>query len=178
MFCFSMGITKYLIKVVTESFSVKKKTRVQFYVIRHQPRTCNFTLPLQALGPIGYDCIKRYWKYQIKIYYVHFLPIYRPCLSSYYATFQIKDIWLHWLQAFIGKQTFSSPPLVQRHHLGGKWVNVLHWHSLSADCCFSELALCKSNSACWSSTKRTSSSSHWKLTCSRHDIAEKLLNWR
>jgi len=35
-----------------------------------------------------------------------------------------------------------------------------------------------SNSACWSSTKRTSSSSHWKLTCSRHDIAEKLLNWR
>jgi hypothetical protein len=24
MFCFSMGITKYLIKVVTESFSVKK----------------------------------------------------------------------------------------------------------------------------------------------------------
>jgi hypothetical protein len=103
---------------------------VQFYVIRHQPRTCNFTLPLQALGPIGYDCIKRYWKYQIKIYYVHFLPIYRPCLSSYYATFQIKDIWLHWLQAFIGKQTFSSPPLVQRHHLGGKWVNVLHWHSV------------------------------------------------
>jgi hypothetical protein len=49
---------------------------------------------------------------------------------------------------------------------------------LSADCCFSELALYKSNSVCWSSTKRTSSSSHWKLTCSRYDIAEKLLNWR
>jgi hypothetical protein len=31
---------------------------------------------------------------------------------------------------------------------------------LSADCCFSELALLKSNSACWSRTKRTSSSSH------------------
>ena len=30
---------------------------------------------------------------------------------------------------------------------------------------------------CWSSTKRTSSSSHWKLTCSYHGIAEKLLNW-
>jgi hypothetical protein len=44
--------------------------------------------------------------------------------------------------------------------------------------CFSELALWKSNSACWSSTKRTSSSYHWKLTCSRHDIAEKLLNLR
>jgi hypothetical protein len=31
----------------------------------------------------------------------------------------------------------------------------------------SKLALSKSNSACWSSTKRKSSSSHWKLTCSR-----------
>jgi hypothetical protein len=49
---------------------------------------------------------------------------------------------------------------------------------LPADCCISELALLKSNSARWSSTKRTSSSSHGKLTCSRHDIAEKLLNWR
>jgi hypothetical protein len=49
---------------------------------------------------------------------------------------------------------------------------------LPADCCFGELALYKSNSACCSSTKRTSSSSHWKLTCSRHDIAEKLLNLR
>jgi hypothetical protein len=28
---------------------------------------------------------------------------------------------------------------------------------------------------CWYSTKRTSSSSHWKLTHSYHDIAEKLL---
>jgi hypothetical protein len=47
---------------------------------------------------------------------------------------------------------------------------------LSADYCFSDLALYKSNKAYWSSTKRTSSSSHWKLTCSRHDVAEKLLN--
>ena len=31
---------------------------------------------------------------------------------------------------------------------------------LPADCCFIELVLYKSNSACWSSTKRTSSSSH------------------
>ena len=43
---------------------------------------------------------------------------------------------------------------------------------LSPDCCFSELALLKSS---WSSTKRTSSS-HRKLTCSRRDIAEKLLS--
>jgi hypothetical protein len=49
---------------------------------------------------------------------------------------------------------------------------------LSTHCCFNKLALSKSNQACWSSTKRTSSSSHWKLTCSRHDIAgKKLLNW-
>jgi hypothetical protein len=61
------------------------KTRVQFYVIRQQmkqkkklvcnftctsldtkwskqkPRTCNFTLSLQALGPIGHDCYRSLW---------------------------------------------------------------------------------------------------------------------
>jgi hypothetical protein len=36
---------------------------------------------------------------------------------------------------------------------------------LSDSCCFSELAPLKSNSACWSSTKQTLSSFHWKLTC-------------
>ena len=41
---------------------------------------------------------------------------------------------------------------------------------LPADCCFSEPSL----KARWSSTKRTSSSYHWKLTCSRHDITEKI----
>jgi hypothetical protein len=48
---------------------------------------------------------------------------------------------------------------------------------LPADCCFSKLALLKSNSACWSRTKRTLWSSHWNLTCSRHDIAEKLQSY-
>jgi hypothetical protein len=43
---------------------------------------------------------------------------------------------------------------------------------LPMDCC----SLWKSNSACWSRTKRTSSSSHWKLICSCHDIAELALN--
>ena len=33
---------------------------------------------------------------------------------------------------------------------------------LPADCCFSELTIYKSYSACWSWTKRTSSSSHWQ----------------
>ena len=48
----------------------------------------------------------------------------------------------------------------------------------SANCCFSGVALYKSNSACWSRTKRTSSSFHWKLICSRHNIAAKIPNWR
>ena len=54
--------------------------------------------------------------------------------------------------------------------------NVSEWSDMSipADCCFSELALLISNSACWSRTKRTSSSSHWKLTCSRYDIAKNI----
>ena len=47
---------------------------------------------------------------------------------------------------------------------------------LPVDGCFSEQVLCKSNS-CWSRTKRTSSSSHWKLT-SRQEISTKVLNWR
>ena len=45
------------------------------------------------------------------------------------------------------------------------------------DCCFSELTLQKFNLACWSSTKRTSTS-HQYVTCSCHDMAEKLLTWR
>ena len=49
---------------------------------------------------------------------------------------------------------------------------------LAMDCCFSELALQKSNKACWSSTKRILSSSHLKLTCSRHDMAKLLPSWR
>ena len=48
----------------------------------------------------------------------------------------------------------------------------------SANCCFSGVALYKFNSACWSRTKQTSSSFHWKLICSRHNIAAKIPNWR
>ena len=43
--------------------------------------------------------------------------------------------------------------------------------------CLNKLALLKSNQACWCRTNLTSSSSHWRLTCSRRDIAEKLLSW-
>ena len=43
---------------------------------------------------------------------------------------------------------------------------------LPADCCFSKLALKKSNSVCWSRIKWTSSSSHWQLTYSRYNITE------
>ena len=47
---------------------------------------------------------------------------------------------------------------------------------LPVDCCFSELALWKYNSSCWSSTKQTSSSSssNPSETYYRHDMAEKL----
>ena len=47
---------------------------------------------------------------------------------------------------------------------------------IPADCCFSELALYKSNEGCRSSTKRTSPlSSHQNVTCSFHDITENFL---
>ena len=54
------------------------------------------------------------------------------------------------------------------------WLGIrimcLSWETcLSADCYYSELALLKSNKACWSSTEWTSSSSHCKLICSYHD---------
>jgi hypothetical protein len=48
---------------------------------------------------------------------------------------------------------------------------------LPMDCCFSDLALYISNSACCSITKWTPSSSyHWQLTCSRHELADKWLS--
>ena len=42
----------------------------------------------------------------------------------------------------------------------------------------SQLALWKSNWTCWSSTRQTSSSSHWNVTCSHQDTVEKLLTLR
>lgn len=47
---------------------------------------------------------------------------------------------------------------------------------LSEDCCFSELALRKLSSTCWSIMPKKTSSSH-QQTCSLHDLAEKCLNW-
>jgi hypothetical protein len=44
--------------------------------------------------------------------------------------------------------------------------NVSEWIDMSTrDCCFSELVLLKSNSACWSSPKRTLSSSSSIISC-------------
>jgi hypothetical protein len=66
-------------------FNLVWKTRVQFYIKpkwsikKNKKNVCNFTLdPMMIL----YDCDRS--KYQIKIYYVHFRPLYRPCLPSYY----------------------------------------------------------------------------------------------
>jgi hypothetical protein len=43
-----------------------RKQKSDFYAILHQmklkkTRTCNFTLPLQTLGPIGYGCYRSLW---------------------------------------------------------------------------------------------------------------------
>jgi hypothetical protein len=63
------------------------------------------------------------------------------------------------------------------YHTQDEHANQYVWPTcLTADCWFSVLALAKSNSACWSRTKQTSLSPHWKLTCPRHDIAGKLLS--
>jgi hypothetical protein len=54
--------------------------------------------------------------------------------------------------------------------------NVSEWSDMSTrGLLFHWASTIKSNSACWFSTKRISSSSHCKLICSRHNIAEKLL---
>ena len=56
--------------------------------------------------------------------------------------------------------------------------NVSEWSDMSTrELLFQWASTIKSNSACWPRIKRTSTSSHWKLTCSRHDIAEKLMSW-
>jgi len=64
-----------------------------------------------------------------------------------------------------------------RAKTGWLWIRIMCPRgaaNLPADCCFSELAQYKYN---WSSTKPTSSSSHQNCSCSRHDMAEKLLAW-
>jgi hypothetical protein len=57
--------------------------------------------------------------------------------------------------------------------------NVSEWNHMSTrGLLFQWASTIKFQLSCWSSTKHTSSSSHWKLTCSHHDTAEELLNWR
>jgi len=56
--------------------------------------------------------------------------------------------------------------------------NVSEWNNISTrGLLFEWASTIQINQACWSRTKPTLSSFHWKLTCSRHDIAEKLLRW-
>ena len=58
-------------------------------------------------------------------------------------------------------------------------VTVSEWSNISTRVLlFHWTSTIKIQLSVWSSTKRTSSSFHWKLTYSRHDIAEKLLSWR
>jgi hypothetical protein len=86
------------------------------------------------------------------------------------------------------KLVFVASPL-STQHLGerantgrlGIWIMCPSGATcLSADWCFSGLALWKSNWACWSGTKQISLSSHWKLTLfspwHRWKISELVLN--
>jgi len=77
----------------------------------------------------------------------------------------------------IGICCFSAKHITLRKNSKDAWLGIsiicpCGPTCLSADCSISELVLWKSNKACWSSTKRTSSSSHWKLACSHNDIGE------
>ena len=56
--------------------------------------------------------------------------------------------------------------------LGFWWMCSSGTTCLPTDCYVSELTLHESNSTCWSSKRRTSSSSHQIVACSRRDIAE------
>jgi len=74
------------------------------------------------------------------------------CSSTEHASLRRKSKdWLSWNQ--------DNVPRLERRLLF-QWVSTI-----------------KINSACWSSIKWTSSLCHWKITCSRHNIAEKLLSW-
>ena len=80
--------------------------------------------------------------------------------------------------------TVFIAPAVSMHHLGVRtlcWIGTVIMCQSGVTClsvnCFSELALYKLNSACWSRIKQISLSSHKTVICSRHDIAEKLLIW-
>jgi hypothetical protein len=56
--------------------------------------------------------------------------------------------------------------------------NVSEWGDMSIrGLLFQWASTIKKKLSIWSWIKWTSSSSQWKLTCSRHDIAEKLLSW-
>ena len=74
---------------------------------------------------------------------------------------------------------FVASPLSTQHYgirLGIRIMCPNGATCLSTESCFSMLALYKSNSACWSGTKRTSSSSHWTVTCFHHYLAELVLS--
>ena len=56
--------------------------------------------------------------------------------------------------------------------------NVSKWSDMSIRGLLFQWASTIKIQACWSRTKRTSSSSHWKWTCPSHDITETLMSWR
>ena len=81
--------------------------------------------PMVVTGHCEINQKKRYWKYQIKIYYVHFSPLYRPCLPSYYTTFHIKDTTQVMILPFdyIGYKRLSENKRFPNH----RWYSDATW---------------------------------------------------
>ena len=86
-------------------------------------------------------------------------------------------LWNWYVLGFYGKARSTKQIRAKTSWLGISIMCPSGATCLSVGCGFSELAMWKSNSACWSIIKRTSSSHDQNVTCSRHHIAEKLLIW-
>ena len=96
-----------------------------------------------------------------------FWPLYPVLLRFTDSDYSFGIFKLFWLCVVKGKA---------KRFAGSEGIGIMYPSGatyLSADCCFSELALLKSI-ACWSNTERISSSLHRKLTCSHHDRTEQL----
>jgi hypothetical protein len=111
-----------------------------------------YTCIENILFPSKQTTQKNYWSGLTKDY-----TIYICCFSAKHAAFRIKN------------KDWSAR----------NQNNVSEWNDMSTrGLLFQWGSTIKSYSVYLSIAKRTSSLFHWQLTCSRHDIAKKNLNWR
>jgi hypothetical protein len=115
-------------------------------------RQCLLLVPSEILLKVTLNC---------EISFSHIwdrpVPIFNDVRFSYLALVQDKKKHVRFTGKCMPYSLCQLPPQFSMLFLF-KIVSELNDMS-SADCCFSELALLKSNWSCWSSTKRTSSSS-------------------